>query len=103
MRILFVCSMGLHRSRTAAHLFGKDHDTRYAGAYSPDNPVTKDDLDWADEVVVMEDHHRREIGQRFPKRYLQKRITCLDIPDRYLYGDTNLVQLLKERFPKRKA
>jgi len=95
MNILFICNQGRHRSRTAADLFRKTHFTDYAGLYS-EKPMTKDQLEWADLIVVMEDVQRAELGRRFPAQYLSKRIVCLDIPDTFSYGDPRLVEMLQE-------
>ncbi len=101
MRVLFVCNQGRHRSRTAAELFHGRFQTRYAGVYSEERPVTAALLSWADVVVVMEDHQRQEISEQFPKEYGQKRILSLDIPDVYGYQQPELVDRLKERFTER--
>jgi len=95
MRLLFVCNQGRHRSRTAAELLMKEHETRYRGVY--DNPLTADDLVWADVVLVMEEHQRSAIAQRFPTQYLRSRILVLDVQDVYSYGQPELIELLRER------
>ena len=58
-------------------------------------PVNEKQLSWADVICVMEDSQRSEIGKRFPKQYLQKRIINLDILDVYSYMDEELVKVLK--------
>lgn len=90
---LFVCNMGMHRSRTGAEIFGGE----YAGVYSIRRPLTKDILAKADVIYVMEPHHSKFIGENFPNEYLTKRIVCLEIPDVYNYGDEKLVKILKEK------
>jgi predicted protein tyrosine phosphatase len=95
MRLLFVCNQGRHRSRTAAELLSKEHETRYRGIY--DNPLTAEDLTWADAVFVMEDHQRQEIAERFPKEYLRARIITLGVPDAYSYGQPELIAVLRKR------
>jgi len=94
MNILFICNQGKNRSRTAADVFSRRFTTASAGLYS-DTHVTDRQLDRADLIVVMEERHRREIAERFPALYLQKRILVLGIPDIYCYGQPGLVQLLK--------
>ena len=49
------------------------------------------------EVSIMENEHRKEIGRRFPKQYLQKRIISLNIPDNYFYGEKSLIKILEEK------
>ena len=99
MKLLFICNQNKHRSRTAEDMFRKEFDTRSAGLYNA-NPVTEQQLSWADVVVVMDDDQRRELGKRFPSQYLKKRIVSLDVPDVYNYGDTELMQRLKTQLHK---
>ena len=95
MNILFVCNQGKHRSRTAAKFYSQDHTTRSAGIYTN---LQKQDLEWADLIVVMEEHQRSFIAEEFPNLYLKKRIVCLDIPDVYSYKQPKLVEKLTENF-----
>ncbi|MFC1755715.1 phosphotyrosine protein phosphatase, partial [Thermoproteota archaeon] len=94
MKALFICNQNQNRSRKAKELFSNRFETRSAGLYN-ENPVTEDDLAWADIVIVMEDIQRSELAKRFPKQYLQKRIISLDIPDIYDYNQTELDEVLK--------
>ena len=96
MKVLFICSQGMHRSRTAEDIFSKRFETDSAGLYNED-PVTEGQLEWADLIVVMEPEHRIEIGKRFPRIYMKKKIVCLDIPDIYHYNQPELIQLLKRK------
>jgi len=96
MNILFICNQGKHRSRTAELLFKGVHDTRSAGLFN--NKVTAEQLSWADLVIVMEDAQRKEIAQRFPKEYLQKKILSWQIPDIYSFNQPELLALLQLRF-----
>jgi predicted protein tyrosine phosphatase len=97
MKILFVCGQGRHRSRTAAELFKDTHETKYAGIFSEDNPVTLAQIEWADLIVVMEDEHRIMLGRKFPAGYLKKRIVSLGISDAYAYNDAELKDILKRK------
>lgn len=101
-RILFVCTANQHRSRTAEDLFREDarYEVRSAGtdvsAWEPEErPVTEQLLRWADIVFVMEAYHRQALAERFPGR--AREIVVLNIEDRYLRGDPDLVRLLSER------
>ncbi|MBW2967882.1 phosphotyrosine protein phosphatase [Candidatus Woesearchaeota archaeon] len=96
MKLLFICNQNQNRSPTAAALFSESYDTRSAGLYSAE-PVTKEQLEWADTVIVMEEEMRSEIAKRFPNLYLKKRILCLNIPDMYRKDQPELVELIKER------
>jgi predicted protein tyrosine phosphatase len=96
MRILCVCNQGRHRSRTAAELLSAKHETCYRGIYG--NLVSKEDIAWADLVLVMEDAQRKEIARLFPTEYLRKRILNLNVPDIYSYGQPELIATLQDRF-----
>lgn len=96
MKLLFICNQNKHRSKTAEHLFKGAFETQSAGLYN-EHPVTEQQLQWADVVVVMETEQRAELARRFPKEYLKKRIVSLDIPDVYSYNQPSLVEVLKSR------
>ncbi|MBW2973023.1 phosphotyrosine protein phosphatase [Candidatus Woesearchaeota archaeon] len=95
MNILFICNQNMYRSKTAEDLFKGVLSVKSAGLYN--NLVTADQLDWADLVLVMEEEQRIELGKRFPKQYMQKRILSLDIPDIYCYNQPELIELLKKK------
>jgi len=93
MKVLFICNQNIHRSRTAEELFKDKFQTKSAGLYNG-NPVTKEELEWADKIFVMEDEQRAEIAKRFPNQYLQKQILCLNIPDIFHFNQPELISLL---------
>jgi len=95
MKVLFICNQNQNRSKTAEEIFSERFQTKSAGLFNK-KPVTKNQLEWADLVVVMEDFQRQEIAERFPKQY----IISLNIPDVYNYKDQNLIDLLKNNFYK---
>ena len=101
-RILFVCDQNRLRSPTAQSLFEGDPrlEVKSAGM-RPDAvvAVTRDLLEWADLIFVMERRHRNAIHERFEDLYRTKRIVCLYIPDEYDLMDPELVRLLNERVP----
>ncbi len=96
MKVLFICNQNQNRSKKAETIFKDRFKTKSAGLYN-DNPVTEQELSWADTIIVMEEEQRKEIAQRFPKQYLQKRILSLDIPDMFNYNDPTLTKLLKDK------
>ena len=96
MKVLFICNQGQNRSRTAQRVLRNRFQTQSAGLYNC-KPVTKQQLRWADTIIVMEDHHRSEIAKRFPDIYLQKQILALNIPDIYRYDQPELVSILKSK------
>jgi len=95
MNALFVCNQNENRSKTAENIFKDRFQTRSAGLYN-EKSLSADDLIWADTVFVMEDEHRKEISERFPSLYLQKRILCLDIPDTFHFNQPELIDTLKK-------
>ena len=97
MKVLFVCNMGIHRSKTAADIFHNKFETKSAGIYTD---ISKEKIDWADVIIVMEDHQRKLIGEMFPSEYIKKRILCLDIPDIYNYKEPSLIRVLKLKVEK---
>jgi predicted protein tyrosine phosphatase len=99
--ILFVCTANVDRSRTAEDLYAGDerYEVRSRGvARFATNELTRDDLDWAHLIFVMnesEDQHRTLIQMRFGK--VNRPIIDLDIEDRWRRGDPELVGLLRRR------
>ncbi len=95
MNILFICNQNQNRSKTAEKLLKSKYNTKSAGLYN-EKPVTKEQINWADTILVMEESQRQEIGKRFPKEYMQKRILSLNIPDVYHYDQPELKTILNE-------
>jgi len=83
----------MHRSKTAELLFKDKFSTQSAGLYN--NPVSAENLEWADLVIVMEDEQRLELSKRFPKEYLKKRIISLGVSDVYSFNQPELISELK--------
>lgn len=96
MKILFICNQNENRSRTAADLFKDRFETRSAGLYN-ETPVTEEQINWADVIIVMEEEQRIDIGKRFPRQYMQKKILCLGIPDIYHYNQPELIEILNSK------
>ena len=95
-KLLFICTLNLQRSPTAAEIFKDKYDTKSAGiADTAKVPLTSELLEWADVVFVMEEGHRKFISEKFPN--LNMKIINLDIQDRYYFMDEELVNILKEK------
>jgi predicted protein tyrosine phosphatase len=62
-----------------------------------DNPVSRDDVEWADVIFVMELRHRKRLQNMFGAALAQKRIVVLGIPDDYEFMQPELIELLEER------
>ncbi len=100
MRLLFLCSQGRLRSRTAAAIYSERPgvEARFAGLDADtDAPLQEVDVEWADHVLVMERSHHSQLSRRFKEQVRGKRVHVLDIPDEYDYMQPELVRLLKTR------
>lgn len=101
--ILFICSQNRLRSPTAEQVFA-DHpglEVSSAGTnHDAENPLTAEQLSWADMIVVMEKQHRTKLQKRFRSVLRHQQIICLDIPDNYAFMDPELIKLLKERMAR---
>ena len=103
-RILFICTANVDRSKTAEDLYRDDE--RYAVRSRGVAPfatreVTRDDLDWAERVFVMDekaDQHKTLIQMRFGK--VNRPIDVLEIEDLWRRGDPELSRLLLRRLKK---
>ena len=106
-RVLTVCSAGILRSATAAHILCQkpfNFNTRNVGtAPYALIPLTDDLIMWADEVVCMENEHKVRVLNQMMEMDLYKPIVVLDIEDNYEYRNPTLVKLIKERYKARTA
>jgi predicted protein tyrosine phosphatase len=97
--ILFVCTGNLDRSPTAEALLKgrKGLDVQSAGT-SPIavRRVSRDLVDWADMIFVMEQAHKDHIVKKLNPR-ADSKIIVLNIPDVYRRNDPRLVEILKRR------
>ena len=102
-KVLTVCSAGILRSATAAHILSADpynFNTRNVGIESYALiPVTEDLLRWADEIVCMQKEHeilvlKKMLAWTIP----EKRIITLNIEDIYEYRHPELVRLIIEKY-----
>ncbi|MCB1227881.1 MAG: low molecular weight protein tyrosine phosphatase family protein [Verrucomicrobiales bacterium] len=100
MNVLFLCSQNKLRSPTAHTLFA-DHpgiEVDSAGLnHDAEVPLSIEQLEWADLILVMEKAHRQRLTKRFHQHLAGKRIAVLAIPDDFDYMDPDLIQLLRER------
>jgi predicted protein tyrosine phosphatase len=104
-RVLTVCSAGILRSATAAHVLCQrpfNFNTRNVGtAPYALIPLTDDLIMWADEVVCMENEHKNAVYNKMMSMDLYKPIVVLDIEDIYEYRNPKLVKLIKQRYKER--
>jgi len=102
-RVLFVCSVGLLRSPTAARIYSSKYNTRCAGSYQKEAlvPVSGNLLLWADEVVFVNSENYIETSRDFDLGSLKAgglKITTLHIPDDYGYMAPRLIEYFIEQY-----
>ena len=96
--VLFVCGRNQWRSPTAARVYANDQriEVRSAGV-SPKSrhSLTRQDIEWADLILVMEQEHKVRIRETFRDLVLPA-VESLDIPDDYGFMDGELIRLIQE-------
>jgi predicted protein tyrosine phosphatase len=100
LEALFVCTANLQRSPTAEDLFqswkGVWHtESAETMPFLGRNHLTQQLVDRADLIIVMESHHAECIQTHFKTD--PGKIRVLNIPDRYLRDDPELVKELKNK------
>ena len=101
-RILFVCTGNMDRSPTAEDLVRErsGFEVRSAGTMQwARRRLTRDDVEWADRIFVMEDHHRDFLLELAPEA--SGKVDVLGIPDSYFRGDSRLVEVLRNKLSER--
>jgi predicted protein tyrosine phosphatase len=100
-KVLFVCGWNIDRSPTAEDLL-KDREgfeVKSAGTRTgARNVVSKELIDWADLIFVMEQEHREALNLISPEA--EKKIIVLGIEDDYKRDDPRLVKMLEEKLAK---
>lgn len=98
--VLFLCSQNKLRSPTAEAVFA-GHSAVEVDSAGLNNdaevPVSAEQIEWADLIIVMEKVHRNRLNRKFGRELAGKRIAVLNIPDDYEYMDPVLINLLKQR------
>ena len=101
-KVLFVCSMGILRSATAARLYAREYNTRAAGAYRdalvPLSPIL---MAWADEIVFVDVDAfiDAQIALDWDGQAPEgKIIKILDIPDRYEHMSPQLIDAFEQQY-----
>lgn len=104
-KVLCVCSAGILRSATAAHvLAGEPYNcnTRNVGtAGYALIPVTEDLIQWADYIVCMEPEHEIYVRNKMIEWHYKKPIITLHIEDIYEYRNPELIELIKEKYSEK--
>lgn len=100
---LFVCSQNKLRSPTAEQIFSGRRDIEVSSAGTnndAENPLSRELVEWADIIFVMEKVHKRKVQARFRAALNGKRVVCLDIPDDYDFMQPELVAILKHKLSR---
>jgi predicted protein tyrosine phosphatase len=99
-KVLFVCTANKLRSPTAEAIFKSRLDLMVKSAgTSRTSPsmLTREHIEWADLIFVMEEEHRKFIRRKFYNLARTKHLHCLEIEDVYEFMDPNLIQVLTDR------
>ena len=99
-RLLFICSQNKLRSPTAEAIYSEHPDVEVDSAglnHDAAVPLSPEQIEWADLILVMEKSHRNKLSKKFRKYLCGKRVVVLNIPDRYDYMDPELVEVIKSR------
>jgi predicted protein tyrosine phosphatase len=97
---LFVCARNKLRSPTAESVFfgTPGIDVRSAGtAKDAENPISRDDVEWAEIIFVMEKRHAKALKSMFGKLLEVKRTIVLGIPDDFEFMDARLIEILQAK------
>ncbi len=109
-RILFVCSAGLLRSPTGAHVGSvRGYNTRAAGSNQSYAliPLSVNLIEWAQTIVFVNLENLNQALETFDavgySDDLERKAVVLDIPDRYETFHPELVRLFNEFFDRAEA
>ncbi|MBP3220594.1 MAG: protein tyrosine phosphatase [Neisseriaceae bacterium] len=100
MQILFLCSQNKQRSLTAEKLFDGYHNYRVRSADTEANArikVSAGLIGWADMIFCMEQKHARRIREKYADKLQDKKLICLNIPDKFAFMDEKLQQILQHK------
>jgi len=97
-RVLCVCSAGLLRSPTLAWLLSNEpynYNTRAAGIDTGHALIPVDDvlIEWADEIICMDEYQYARLKER-----TKKRVINLQIGDSFEYRDKGLIEIMRVHY-----
>lgn len=96
-KVLCVCSAGLLRSPTMAHVLANrmGYNTRACGTSQEYAliPVTEALLFWADEIHVVKEQHRVVLSY-LAEANLERDVVVYDLPDDFERNDPELIRLI---------
>ncbi len=93
-----VCTGNLDRSPTAAMVAAEMRVAAWVASAGTEpwaeNPLSREMVEEADVICVMEEAHRRIIRNRFGEGQAVK-VVVLEVPDVYIHGEQQLINLLR--------
>ena len=98
LKILFVCTGNVDRSKTAEEMFKdvKGYEVRSAGTSIAANVIlSREMVDWAELIFVMEYKHEKAVLKLNPEAL--EKVECLDIPDKFYHNQPELRKQLIEK------
>lgn len=98
--ILFICGKARMRSPTAADLCSDwpNISADFGGlSNDADERVSLEQIEWADKIYVMEKRQRTKLIHIFGPELKATRVICLNVPDRYTYGQPELIAALEAK------
>ena len=101
--ILFICGKARKRSPTAAQIAASlpGVESDFAGlSLDADERVSPEHLDWADIIAVMEKAQLSRLKRQMASHLRDKKLVCLDIPDRYEFMQPGLVALITSKLKR---
>lgn len=103
-KVLFVCTMGILRSATAARMYAKKYNTRAAGTH-PEALIllTEMLIQWADEIVFVNSKNYKQAWDMYPKELFRNNkttYTVLNIPDDYEHGHPEMIKAFEEQYER---
>ncbi|MBS7614637.1 phosphotyrosine protein phosphatase [Candidatus Bathyarchaeota archaeon] len=97
-KVLFVCTGNFDRSPTAEAMYkdAEGLEVKSAGTWMhAQNPLTKELVEWADAIYVMEEHHKTAVTRLDPKA--TDKTVVLGVPDIYRRDQPELKALLRQK------
>lgn len=105
-KVLFVCSMGILRSATAARIYAHKYNTRSAGSWHDALiPLSDMLLAWADEIVFVNRDNYNSVKRTLEEENVfldtDFNVKVLDIPDHYPHMHPELIKAFEDQYEAR--
>lgn len=101
-KILTVCSAGLLRSATLQNFLIKEYGYNVRNCGTNEEyaliPISEALLKWADEVIFVNKDNYNQVYQHLKDFDVLDKCHTLDIPDRFMFNDPELLKICKEQY-----